>query len=249
MSLTPNKISLQAIVAQVYRDLDITEEYDIIDLIEWSVDALRFINVYDQYEPKEECINIINHKAEIPCDLIALLEVETNGIQLDKASNNNFNRKLRGSELNKPYSYNLNTMDSLPLRLGRLYYLNNGDSFIFKNGWIKTSFKEGQLRIKYNTIPTDEEGLPLIPDEVSYKEAITWFIKMKHFYKKAIKEDRFRWFYQDAEVKWNKYCNQAGTKAMMPDIFTLENIKRNFLSFVPKMNSYKNFYNDLNENV
>lgn len=247
MSLTPNKISLQVIVAQVYRDLGLDEEYDLIDLIEWSVDALRFINVYDQYETKDECINIVNHRAEIPCNLIALLEVKANGIQLDKASNNNF-KKPKG-KLIEPYSYNLNTIDSMPLRLGRLYHLTNGDSFIFKNGWIKTSFKEGKLDIKYNTIPTDEEGLPLIPDEVSYKEAITWFIKMKHFYKKAITEDRFRWFYQDAEVKWNKYCNQAGTKAMMPDVFTLENIKRNFLSFIPKMNSYKNFYNDLNENV
>lgn len=248
MSLTSQTISLGTLITKIYRDLGITEEYDTIDLIEWSVEALRFIGAYQQYEQKSACIDIINHKAEIPCDLVALLEVETNGKQLDKASNNNFNIQAKGSYLDKPYSYNLNNFDSLPLKLGRLYYLTDGDSFIMSKGWIKTSFKEGTLTIKYNAIPTDEDGLPLIPDDESYKEAITSYVKMKHFYKKAIVEDRFRWFYQDAEVKWNKYCNQAGTKAMMPDVFTLENIKRNFLSYVPRLKSYSNFHNDLNNN-
>lgn len=246
MALTPQTISLQVIVAQVYRDLGITEEYDTIDLIEWAVDALRFINAFGQYEKVEECIEISNYKAEIPCGLIALLEIDYNGSQLSKASNNNFRRI--NQRVIEPYSYNLNNLDSLPLKLGRMHYLPNGESFIFKNGWIKTSFCDGIIKIKYNKLAVDDDGIPTIPDEVSYKEAITWFIKMKHFYKKAIKEDRFRWFYQDAEVKWNKYCNQAGTKAMMPDIFTLENIKRNFLSFVPKINSYNNFFDDLNVN-
>lgn len=248
MSLTPQKISLNAIVSKVYRDLDITEEYDLIDLIEWSVEALRFINAYQQYEDKSDCLNITNYRTELPCDLVSLLQVEANGKQLDKASNNVFSKKARGSYVNQPYSHNLNSLDSLPLKLGRLYYLSNGDSFKFEKGWIKTSFKEGNISIVYKAIPVDEDGLPLIPDDESYKEAITSYIKMKYFYKRAIKEDRFRWFYQDAEVKWNKYCNQAGTKAMMPDIFTLENIKRNYLSFIPKLNTYQNFFNDLNEN-
>lgn len=249
MSLTSQKISLNAIVSKVYRDLDITEEYDLIDLIEWSVEALRFINAFQQYQEKPDCLEVCNYRTELPCDLVALLEVSVNGQQLDKASNNNFNKKAKGNFINKPYSYNLNSIDSLPLKLGRLYYLSNGDSFKIENGWIKTSFKEGFLDIKYNAIPTDENGLPLIPDDESYKEAITSYIKMKYFYKRAIKEDRFRWFYQDAEIKWNKYCNQAGTKAMMPDIFTLENIKRNYLSFIPNLKSYKNTFSDLNENI
>ena len=247
MALTPNTIGLNTIVAQVYRDLGLTEEYDYIDLVEWSIDALRHINAFEQYDQVEECITINCNRAEVPCNLIALTGIEYNGIQLDKAYNNTFNtgkRDLRG----KPSSYNLEQIDNIPLKLGRLYYLSNGESFKIEKGWIKTSFESGDIKIKYTALKVDDEGLPLIPDEVSYKEAITWYIKMKYFYKQAIKEDRYRWFYQDAEIKWQKYCNQAGSKAMMPDIFTLENIKRNFLSYIPKISSYSNSYNDLNEN-
>lgn len=249
MALTPDRISLKSIIAKVYRDLGITEEYDKIDLIEWSVEALRFINSFNQYKQGRTCIEICNYQAELPCNLVALLEVGLNGTQLDKASNNNFNKKNMGNNVVKPYSYNLNHFDNLPLKLGNSYNLPNNESFTYKNGFLKASFKEGKLDILYNYIETDDDGIPLIPDDESYKEAITSYIKMKYFFKMSIKEDRFRWFYQDSEVKWNKYCNQAGTKAMMPDIFTLENIKRNFLSYIPKLTSYKNFYNDLNTNI
>jgi len=65
-------------------------------------------------------------------------------------------------------------------------------------------------------------------------------------YIKAIKDDKFRWFYQDAEIKYKYYINQAGAEAMMPDLFTLENIKRNYLRLVPKINDYREFFRGLN---
>lgn len=248
MSLTSNRTSINTIIAKTYRDLGLKEEYDLVDLIEWSVEALQHIGVSEQYEVKESCLQVCNYRVELPCDLVALLEIKHQGRAIDKAYNNNHNIKSLGSGLSHPYSYNLNCLDSLPLILGRIYYLDNGDSFKFEKGWIKTSFKEGSIDIKYNAIETDDEGLPLIPDEVSYHEAITSYIKMKYFFKKSIIEDRFRWFYKDAEQKWHWYCRQAGAKAMSPDIFTLENIKRNYLSFVPNLKAYIEGYSTLNEN-
>lgn len=247
MALTTNKISLKNIISKVYRDLDINEEYDVINIVEWGVEALRFINAFEQYEIKKECLKINNCRAELPCDFVALLSVEHNGIQLDRGSNNKIFDTTRGNYTTKPYSYNLSQMDSLPLKLGKLYTLGDKDNFIVENGWIKTSFEKGDVNIEYNSVPTDEDGIPLIPDDESYRAAITWYINMKYFYTKAIKEDRYRWFYQDAEVKWNKYCNQSGAKAMMPDIFTLENIKRNYISLLPSTSSYKVNFNDLNQ--
>lgn len=248
MSLTSDRVSINTVIAKVYRDLGLKEEYDLVDLVEWAVEALAFIGAYQQYEIKETCLTICNHRAELPCDLVALIEVMHNGKGLDKAYANNFNTTQWGNKFTKPYSYNLNQMDSLPLRLGQVYNINKNDSFKYEKGWIKTSFEEGELDIKYSAIETDEDGLPLIPDEVSYKEAIATFIRMKFFYKKSIVEDRFRWFYQDAEQKWQWYCGQAGAKAMSPDIFTLENIKRNFLSYVPNLRAYVDGFSTLNEN-
>lgn len=248
MSLTSNTVSLKSIISKVYRDLGIDEEYDTISLIEWAVEALRFVNAYEQYEDKECCLEVCNYRSEdLPCDLVSILEVEHNGIQLDKGSaDRNFNN-TRGNYITKPYSYNLGVMDSLPLKLGQLYYLSTNDNFIIKDGYIKTNFKDSTIKIKYKSLPVDEDGIPLIPDDESYRAAIFWYIAHKYFYVQSIKDQNLRWFYQDAEIKWNKYCKQAGAKAMMPDIFTLENIKRNFLSLVPKVNSYKVFFNDLNQ--
>lgn len=245
MAITHDRISLKNIVSKVYRDLELTSENDYVDIIEWSVEALRFINAFNQYKQETEVLCIENYRADLPCNLVALLSVEGFGSQLDKASNNTF-KTLDRRHIDEPHSYNLAHFDNISLKLGKKYISNNGESFVYKNGYIKTSFKTGNITITYNALETDEDGIPLIPDDESYRAAIFWYVSMKFFYKKSIMEDRYRWFYQDAEAKWHRYCGQAGTKAMMPDIFTLENIKRNFISFLPKMDSYKKFYNDLN---
>lgn len=247
MSLTSNKVNLNNIIAKVYRDLGIDEEYDAIDLIEWGVEALRFVNAYEQYETKSEHLHIKNYRAELPCDLVSILELEYKGIQLDKGSGERIYDNLRGNAITKPYSYNLNVMDSLPLKLGKVYHLTGSDNFIIEQTYIKTNFKEGEVNIKYKSLPVDDDGIPLIPDDESFRAAIFWYIAWKYFFKACIKDQNLKWFYQDAEIKWYKYCKQAGAKAMMPDIFTLENIKRNYLSLLPKVNSYKVFFNDLNQ--
>lgn len=247
MALTSKKISVKNIIAKAYNDLDITEEFDIGLLIEWSAEALGKINVYSQLESKYECIDICNYKAEIPCDLVYLNEVGYKGYQLDKAFANSINQRDSNKHFYyTPTSVNQYKIENIAFFLGQTYTFPNNDSFIMENGWFKTSFKEGTLDIKYDAMPLDEEGYPLVPDHESFRDALFWYIAYKYFYRKAIKEDKFRWFYQDAEQKYRYYVGQAGAEGMMPDEFTLENIKRNYLRMVPKINDYKNFYRNLN---
>lgn len=247
MALTENRISIMNIVSKVYRDLQLEGEFNDYDIIEWAVEGYRLIGAFQQYKTEYECINICDYKAQIPCNLVSLLEVEYNGYQLKKGVSNRLpSYNYRGQITT--YAYNEEKYHNLPFVLGKLYNFENQDtSFIMENGWFKTSFKEGQLNIVYNKIETDEHGIPLIPDDESYRLALTWYISMKVFFARSIKEDRFRWHYKEAEEKWQWYCGQSGAKAMSPDIFVLENIKRNFLSMLPKVNSFKEFYQNLND--
>jgi len=45
----------------------------------------------------------------------------------------------------------------------------------------------GYLKIAYKAIYVDEDGLPLIPDMESFKEAIYWYVTMKFLYPKKLK--------------------------------------------------------------
>ena len=44
---------------------------------------------------------------------------------------------------------------------------------------IKTSFTSGQVCLSYMAFPTDDDCYPLVPDDISYKEAMFWYIYKK----------------------------------------------------------------------
>lgn len=247
--LTSNKVSLKNIIAKVYRDLGIQEEESFIDIIEWAAEALGLIGVHDQFEAIEDCINICNHKAEIPCGLIYLDDVNYKGIQLNKGSGGNVFPEATHRMYNTSPAVNKEKMMNIPFKLGYRYQFDNNETFIMENGWFKTSFREGNILIKYRKLSVDDEGIPLVPDTESFRAAIFWYIAMKYFFVKSIIEDRFTRFYKEAEEKWHWYCNQAGANAMMPDLHMMENIKKNYLQLLPKVYSYKVFFSDLNRSI
>ena len=58
------------------------------------------------------------------------------------------------------------------------------ETYIIDNGYIKTSFVSGKICLSYMAFPTDEECYPLVPADISYQEAMFWYI-----YKKILRED------------------------------------------------------------
>lgn len=252
--LTHKKISIKNIISKIYRDLNIKEEDSLVNLIEWIGEALSFIKVPSQLQRiSRHEIHICNHRAEIPCDLIYLQSVEFNGSQLNK---NPGGRLLEHTGMeyfyNNHYAVNRDKMVNINFINGSSYRFNDIDSFIMENGWFKTSFPEGTIYIDYDKMETDEEGFPLVPDDESFRAALFWYSASKYFYIKFIESsgadtNKFNALRTDAEQKWQWYCGQAGTNALMPDEHTMEIIKKNFISLVPKLNSAKGFYNNLNK--
>ena len=245
MSLTGKTISLKYIIAKVWNDLGIQDEDDVaINLIEWAADALEFIHVYPQFISKHTTLSICNYKAELPCDFIELEQVEYNGFAL-RPSNNTFGPQSTTSLVGylTPYSYNQDKIQN-GLVVDPKYYFPNGDSFKLENGYIKASFETGDINIQYTSQPMDCDGFPLVPDHVSFREALYWFIVYKYSYIQWRRGEVTRDVYQDAEYKWKYYCNQAGAEAMMPNLTVLENLKRSWLSLEPNLCKFDSFFDN-----
>ena len=49
------------------------------------------------------------------------------------------------------------------------------ETYIVDCDYIKTSFASGKICISYMAFPTDEECYPLVPDDISYQEAMFWY--------------------------------------------------------------------------
>lgn len=131
-------------------------------------------------------------------------------------------------------------------------YNNSTDEYTiagsFPNLVLRFSFKEGFIALSYlRTALDDTTGYPLIPDDIRFITAITYYIKWKM-------AERLRWNgregfaaeAQDAEAKWNKYVRQALNYAKMPSgIDQYQNLMENSLYLIPRTRKYYGYFGKL----
>lgn len=110
---------------------------------------------------------------------------------------------------------------------------------------ITTAFKDGTIIIQYLSIPVDEEGFPLIPDDISYRDALFWKVAYQlslrgfEFKAKQLNDINF------TRNKWNFYCIQSRANANMPDLEMMETLKNQFIKLKPNYHEYFNNFSTL----
>ena len=115
-------------------------------------------------------------------------------------------------------------------------------TFDLNNNNITLSVKEGQVCMAYLAIPTDEEGLPLIPEDTSYQLAIKKYLAMKIDYIAWRRGELQQAVFHHSEQEWQWYVGQASNKAKMPNIDQLEFIKNQTMRLLPNINSHETFF-------
>ena len=122
---------------------------------------------------------------------------------------------------------------------------NYEDTYIIDDGYIKTSFESGKICLSYMAFPTDEDCYPLVPDEISFKEAMFWYI-----YKKLLLSNpQFKnngIDYSFADQQWLKYCTQARNAANFPDIDRYESFMNQWVRLIPDINRHDSAFENLN---
>lgn len=112
---------------------------------------------------------------------------------------------------------------------------------------LRFSFKEGLVALSYIRSAIDKEtGYPLIPDDVSYMAAITYYLKWKlsEWYQWNGREG-FQSLPMDMERKWLKYARQAKNKAKIPKtIDEYQNMLEQTHS-LPNPYKYNNFFGQI----
>ncbi len=152
------------------------------------------------------------------------------------------------------YSYqarDLEQMENMNLQSDgtQEFYLGNGGlaegrriTFDINNNHLTLSVKEGAVCMAYLAIPTDDDGLPLIPEDTSYQLAIKKYLTMKIDYIAWRKGELRSDIFQHSEQEWQWYVGQAGNKAKMPNIDQLEGIKNQVMRLLPNVNAHETFF-------
>lgn len=246
MALTGRTVSLKNIIAKVFRDLNLKEEQDFINMIEWGAEALEQIGVFEQLTTKVYCADIKFYKAPIPCDMVYINSVAVDGVNL-KPSSNQFGVQQfedTSDRADTGLAINIDKVQNAAYA-GILDLVQHPNAYTISGGYIKLAKEKGKLQISYQAVPEDEEGYPLVPDDVSFREAVYRYIVYKWMYPQVIVGKIDARLLSDAEQKWHWYCNQAGAKAQMPDQGKLENIARNYLRLKPDLYRFDKFYDNI----
>ena len=122
---------------------------------------------------------------------------------------------------------------------------NAKDSYIIDCDYIKTSFPTGHVCLSYTAFPLDEDCFPMIPDDISYKEAMFWYI-FKKMLLGGYNKPTNRIDYPFADQQWQKYCSQARNSANYPDIDRAESFMNQWVRLIPDVNAHSVFFEELN---
>ena len=85
--------------------------------------------------------------------------------------------------------------------------------------YINTSICDGVVRLFYKTIPLDEFGFPLIPDNEDYKEALYWYVRTK-LIGAGYRDTVFK--FTDCEERFNVHATRAIGQIKYPSVDQVE---------------------------
>lgn len=224
-------IEIDSIIESVFRDTEYKNEVALDDMISWTGEAIELIGCpvhltekitdgnESLYHP--EPIEVEDFRAKLPDDLHKLESV------LDK----NGTRYL-------PAEGNLHMglqAEGLPLK----YRLQNNMIFVNK--------KETTLYITYKSLPVSNTGLPLVPDNIKFTQAVKSYLIERLDYKlwrRGLITDKV---YQKSEQERLFYVGAAQTSMIAPDEDEMEVISNIRLRLYPEINDWGSFNSNLGE--
>lgn len=119
-------------------------------------------------------------------------------------------------------------------------------TYTVNDNYIFTSFKEGKVCMAYRAVPTDEEGLPMVPDTQSVIEYLKWFcadkIAFELFLTDKYTETKYNYFVANHQLWFKKARNEA---KMPQSADEWEAVKNSRIKLLPKFFEHDSFFGHL----
>lgn len=231
MSLTTNYISINSVLSRTLNS-PMMEGITEAQVATYVADCMKLIGAPMSYEDKVAIITIENNRGELPCDILYIQQT----------------RKVGSNGHLDPMRYASDTFHSAYHEIGSPDFVemasNYDNTYSLNNGMIYTSFKEGTLQMSYKGLKTDEDGLPMIPDDVKFEKAIEEYIKTQYY--------RIQWelgkipdkVFQKAEQESMWYIGAANTRAQLMTIDQAETFRAAFTKILQNTTAAKKYFQD-----
>jgi hypothetical protein len=214
---------------------------------EYALEFIKLLGAPSIYENKLSIMELTNHKAELPCDLLTIEGVrylDTSDPETASASN-----YIAMREATNLYHFDenehLNEQDTEFNIRGN----HRRSEFTYKvqRGIIFTSMRDGCIEMAYKAISTDEEGFPLVPDNEKVAIGMEYYILSRYleplWMMGKITDKAFEYITQ----KRYFYMPSAFTAMQMPSKDMLESTMNGINRLLLSTTMHEKFYKKLGE--
>lgn len=214
--LTSKYVSLDSIIESVNRDVAFSIPVDHYDAAEWAGDALDLIKAPMQYIRRitdgndAPIIEIVDGRGELPCDLVSIIQTMTCEGKALRYSTDSFHTTMVSEGCQD-------------------LYCSSEATYILNNNYIFPSFSTGGLIMSYLAFPTDDKGMPMIPDNGAFKQSVKAFIAERQAFK-MLTMDKFNpQVYQMLKSERDWYIGKAQNAHLIPNRDKTESIRNQIM--------------------
>ena len=229
MSNPYKTVSCKVIIANIYRTLRPNRPLPINDIIHFIDEASQDIGIGCQIVDKTAEITVSSHRGEIPCDLHQLKGISYNGLPL-----------MYGSQI---YDNVCDTSQFSETNTVGFRALTR-DTFTINGRFFNTTFESGTIYAFYRAYETDQEGLPVIPDDFAFQRACLWYT-LWNLMVGGFEPNSSSITLAYAEMQWIKYRTQAENESKMRNLrVNMESFSRNWLRWNSSRPNWNNFWSN-----
>lgn len=220
-------ITVNSVIEKVYRDMGIIDQLDLGNAVEWVGEALEFIGTPMQLLDRIALIEIKHKKGKLPIDMHLLI---TSSASPNSCCDDTALRFIQMRYSTDAYHFYCSECKDGNCPSDITYKIN--DDYIF------TNFDKGVVRLAYKAIPVDENGFPLIPDDVKFKNAVSYHIMWKLAFQRWTQGKIANAVYQKIEQDRDWYIAAAQTRGNMPSVDLMQSIKNNWIRLIKKIDQH-----------
>lgn len=244
--------STKEIINNYFRNTAYNEHVNLGDMAYWVYEAMELIGNPLQYIPKvlghnaDSSYELSDYRVELPCDFHRLIAIAVDGVMAVPATStfHHLVGKDCCGEMTDSYPPelfydnfgNAYSPQALPLNI---HLATNPPSFTLNDNYITFNIKHGKVCLSYYAFPLDDEGYPLIPDDLKYKRAVSSYLQYKMDYimwRQDLLDDKV---YVKSEQDWMWNVASAASHLKMPDVNQMEGMRRQFTKMIVRNQDFR----------
>ena len=208
-------ISVNELIYRIKRNR-LLSDVNYSDIAMDIMDLVKMVGAPIIYESKIETIPFVAFRTEIPKDMFYLEHLSyKKGNQMIP---------LQYSVSHSGGKWNCISERGMSIRSNMTYSI--------KRNYIYLDVESGVINIEYKAIVVDENGMPMIPDNVHLIKAIESYVKVQHFIEKDDMGDMHQSVLQRAEREYAWHIAAAETAFKMPSEDEMEVIRNGLVRFI-----------------